>query len=471
MHSRWIWLAVVWLGGLLPRVEAQPERFELGQRLRLFERAWDQQPDALARQRAITPLLSATQMFFSLQLGKAGQALDNARFALRSAEQPPFAVLWAESLYLRPRTRLLDASAKTLRVEVRPFYPLTGEAPAGAKLRARVGQANPVEVALGQLPQTIEVPLEGNTIDTGADLPLHYEVLLEGKAVAGNTMTISLVPNLAKRLNALREAVQQLPTPATTIEQATLRTHVTWLTQLEEESTFETNLPAAWLLREAEACVQPAAPVFTAKKPGDFWMTLPTGAAPSIVRLYVPDKLDPMTPTPLVVALHGAGGSENLFFEGYGDGITKKMCVERGWLMVAPRAALFGGANVPAIIDELAKRYPIDRERVLVVGHSMGAAQSIALAQRFPKTFRAVAALGGGGTIRDKAAVKGRPFFVGVGTQDFALRGAKALVQALREAGANPVEFKEYPSIEHMLIVREAIPEVFRFFEKCIAPK
>src|SRR5436305_9963835 len=38
---------------LTPGVHAQPERYELGQRLRAFENAWGKQADADARKRAV----------------------------------------------------------------------------------------------------------------------------------------------------------------------------------------------------------------------------------------------------------------------------------------------------------------------------------------------------------------------------------------------------------------------------------
>ena len=45
-----------------------------------------------------------------------------------------------------------------------------------------------------------------------------------------------------------------------------------------------------------------------------------------------------------------------------------------------------------------------------------------------------MAALGGGGRVTKPDAVKGVPFFVGCGKQDFALASAKALHQALEQA-------------------------------------
>lgn len=40
------------------------------------------------------------------------------------------------------------------------------------------------------------------------------------------------------------------------------------------------------------------------------------------IRILVPRGLDINKPVPIVFALHGAGGTENLFFDGYGNGVT-----------------------------------------------------------------------------------------------------------------------------------------------------
>src|SRR5205814_1911300 len=152
-------------------------------------------------------------------------------------------------------------------------------------------------------------------------------------------------------------------------------------------------------------------------------------------------------PVPVVVAMHGAGGSENMFFDTYGDGATVRMCKERGWMLVGTRAGgiLDGAPPVGAIVDELAKRYPIDRRRVYVIGHSMGAAHALEAVQKYPGSFAAVAALGGGASVRQAAAVKDLPVFIACGSEDFALSAAKNLARTLEKAGAKAT-FKEYPA-------------------------
>jgi predicted peptidase len=121
-------------------------------------------------------------------------------------------------------------------------------------------------------------------------------------------------------------------------------------------------------------------------------------------------------------------------------------------------------------IAELAKVFPeIDTNQVFVVGHSMGAAEAIREANATPGKFAALAALGGGGSpkpAKDQAeAFKKLPFYVGVGENDFGTAQAEALSKSLKKQGAENITFKRYPGIEHMIIVQEALPEVFQFFE------
>jgi predicted peptidase len=183
-------------------------------------------------------------------------------------------------------------------------------------------------------------------------------------------------------------------------------------------------------------------------------------------RIFVPEAAAKGEPLPIVVALHGAGGSENMFFESYGHGAIVERCRERGWLLVAPRSSAFVGAPVSEVVEALAQLYPVDLKRVMLVGHSMGAGQAVAAASRDPRAYAAVAALGGGGSFRPWPTLKPLPFFVGIGSEDFSLRAAKDLAENLKKADVATVTYREYPTIEHLMIVQVALPDVFRFFDE-----
>lgn len=83
-----------------------------------------------------------------------------------------------------------------------------------------------------------------------------------------------------------------------------------------------------------------------------------------------------------------------------------------------------------------------------------------------PEKFAAVATLGGGQAIKTPVeALKKLPFFVGAGTEDFGLRGAKALNESLQQAEVKKTIFREYAGIEPLTIVQVALKDVFTFFD------
>jgi predicted esterase len=451
------------------RVAAQVERYDLGRRLRALERAWDDQPDAAARKRALPVIQRAVPLFFAGRAAEAAATLDQSRFLLRSADEPPPAVRWAESLVVRPADRLRDP-AKPLAVTLLAGYDSKADPPAGAVVRLSLRDSGPspldtIDVQLGKHPVTTFLtpnqPPEG-------DHTLRAEVDVGDKVLATYVQTVSVAPQLHERLARLQAAAKAEGEPST--DRAALRSLTDLLDRLAQRHILETDYPAARLLAEAEALAKAVAAnerFYGPQRPGEFWLTLPIEGRAAPVRVFVPEAVKAGKPVPLVVALHGAGGTENLFFDAYGNGKVVRLAKERGWMVVATRAGgLFGGAPpVPGVIDALARLYPVDRSRVYVVGHSMGAAQAVTQAQQAPGRLAAVALLGGGGNVRTPAAVKDLPIFIGCGRADFALGGAKSLAQALEKAGATRVTFKEYPDVEHLLIVQEALPDVFDFFE------
>ncbi len=432
---------------------AQAERYELGRRLKRFEEAWEKQPDPAARKRAAAILPDITPMFFSLRFGDAGKTLDRARHLLAGAEEPSAATQWLESLYAVPE-KVLYTNEKEVVVIVKPFYAIKGDPPAGATAISEWRNEKPVAVPLAKFPARIAFQLN-STEKKNSFGKLLFTVTQNDKFISQTTQYVTWSVDLPERIETYRKFAKQSPS---TIESATLKDRAESLEELAEGTIPENDVLAASLISMADRIVSTPA-YFRRGNPGQFLLSVPLEKGKTQpLRLFVPKSLDAKKPVPIVVALHGAGGSENLFFEGYGAGHIVKECEKRGWLLVAPRSPLGFGGGPPAkaILDALGERYPIDRSKVFVVGHSMGAAQTVALCQENPGLFAGAAALGGGGGRVKQAAFAKLPFFIGVGDKDFALPGAKALAKALPDA-----TFKEYAGLEHMLIVREALPDVF----------
>jgi pimeloyl-ACP methyl ester carboxylesterase len=239
---------------------------------------------------------------------------------------------------------------------------------------------------------------------------------------------------------------------------------------------FEIDLPWNKLLGEFEQIIEslerqePNDESFAAwiKQPGWKWMQLSQGRSTQVVRIEVPllDIKDSSSKLPVLIALHGAGGSENMFFQTYGAGRLVELGKARRWIVVSPRQTLTGlNLDVPEMVQALSEHLPVDSSRVMVVGHSMGAAQAMAQVSKHPESVTMLAALGGGGNVRDSEAIRKVPFYVAAGERDFGKPRAKSLRQQLERIGC-PVEYREYPNVEHMVIVQAALDDVFAFFDK-----
>lgn len=198
--------------------------------------------------------------------------------------------------------------------------------------------------------------------------------------------------------------------------------------------------------------------------------------------VYKPDTIEEGRRYPLVLYLHGSCAT----------------CVSYGFMMrepalrflreeqrqpsfiVAPIGAAGGWAGparrdaVFEIVDGLLDEFPIDRQRVYVMGFSMGGTGTWAYLQARPGFFAAAnpQAIGGGDV--DAELVKNTPIWTMIGTDDTASRVEQLTANVARiraangdprgalvsETGVNP-RFTLFPSANHMGVQEPpALPEV-----------
>ncbi|NOT62010.1 MAG: alpha/beta fold hydrolase [Acidobacteria bacterium] len=462
---------------VLGNASVQADRYELGQRQRAAEAAWDAQPQPEKRLDAIVHLNRAVKALFSLNLAEAGRSLDEARFTL-SEPLTPFA-LWAESACFVPSTRLLDAAEAELAFAVRTLYEAkSGIQPRDARLKITVlrdgkatGKAQ--EFPLPTLPINSTLSLKG--LGEG-DYTLRLEFKLNTQTLTVSEQTLSLINRPAARITQLQQLANLSKTPTTDSE--TARALGAMLFLMWQRQLPETNLPFARLLAEAELAANLSrinsvhgGAYYGLRRPGQYWLTLATASGAVATRVQAPESVKASQPLPLVIALHGAGGSENSVFDGYGRGAMAELCAQRGWLLVAPRGTMgFTPLRTAEIIDAVDKLYPVDRYRVFLVGHSLGATQAIASVQAAPLRYAGVAALGSGGSVIGGIGVENMSFFIGVGTEDFiAYQNARKLAYDLKRANVKTVRLREYREIEHLMIVPTALPDVFAYFDDLAA--
>lgn len=154
---------------------------------------------------------------------------------------------------------------------------------------------------------------------------------------------------------------------------------------------------AAEVTREVTALERGANPY--AGRRGDVWRVLRgEGGVLVPVRVVVPDSRRPLG---VLVALHGAGGDENMFVDAYGAGVTARMAAEAQLVLVSPATTAFSRspATLDSLLAVLGREHRIDATRVYLLGHSMGAGAAAKLAGERPQVVRAAACLAGGAPV------------------------------------------------------------------------
>jgi predicted esterase len=176
------------------------------------------------------------------------------------------------------------------------------------------------------------------------------------------------------------------------------------------------------------------------------------------VRLLAPPSaVRPGVRAPLIVALHGAGGDENMFVDAYGAGVITRLADSLGALVVSPLANGFTAAAFDSVVAVVQREYSVDSTRLYVVGHSMGAGITAMLANTRGARLAAVAAVAGGAPI---TAVDAPPALFIAGGVDPVIPAARvqAAADATRAAGRT-MEYRVLPSEGHTLIVGRVLPD------------
>jgi predicted peptidase len=193
-------------------------------------------------------------------------------------------------------------------------------------------------------------------------------------------------------------------------------------------------------------------------------------------RLFVPEGAGPEHPLPLIVWLHGASGvgtdNRAQISEG-GNEVGSRLWVRPDIqakypaFVIAPQAPpteVWGspgsaklstfGQLVIDLIDQLARDYSIDRDRVYVLGQSRGGIGVWDLISKRPEIFAAAVTLCAQGDPRRVAAARGVKVWVFHGAKDtMPVSNAREMVAALTAAGGT-VKYTEYPDLGHEIWTR-----------------
>ncbi len=191
---------------------------------------------------------------------------------------------------------------------------------------------------------------------------------------------------------------------------------------------------------------------------------------------YESDKKD----WPLLMFLHGAGES--------GDNLAKvklhgppKLIENKKrdfpCIVESPQSARMGW-NVDlltALLDDIAAKYRVDKDRIYLTGLSMGGFGTWSLAAAHPERFAAIVPICGGGNPADAAKLKNLPIWVFHGAKDPVVppERSESMVKAIKAAGGN-VKLTVYPDAGHdAWTATYENPELYRwlFAQKRGAPQ
>lgn len=405
------------------------DRFALSERVKRVEVAWENAPPA-TRKKAVSNLTTATMSFFAGGGDRAAQSLDRA-------------VATLEGRALRP------ADAITVRA-LRPFYePL---APLTLKLDWAYRPASvlpvPIKVAGKATQITPGTPLT-ITIDPASanpDLRQNPEVGYLVPVTIGNDPRlayVSFVRHYAQRLGSMAKSGD----PFVSYVGSRLEAYQ------KNPETLETDLPLIQALFGAEAINEGRRTI------ADQDQIYLNRHADTVFRAVFPRSLRGRTggKATVVIALHGAGGSENMFFEAYGRGAAVEEALSRGWVFVGART----GEN--AINDVLAWLRSVRKLNVgqlFLIGHSMGAGLVLNAESAVAPAAAAAFAPPGG---RPNPKV---PTFLAVGKQEIPMIRSACAEMANSESNRADFVFKEYDPAEHMMVVGEGMGDAYRFFDR-----
>jgi len=406
-------------------------KYEVGERAKGLDQAWLATQDHARRSAALPKITSAISAYMSNRFSDACQMFDEATATLegRAPSSEDAVCLRFEPPFAEPR-----AAAKLLITWA--YVPKSA-----TPVRLTVGQKSVVSAPGRTL--TIEVHPEQLNPDILQNPEVGYLMPVQVGAEQRDVY-LSIIKHPRERLAALQNT--KVPEARTLVE--FLDKAFTKPDDLPGDYPLIQYLFTAELLDEGRMKIERADSLPLAKAGNTYFRAVfPKTTGKGIN---------------LVIALHGAGGTENMFFDSYGSGVAVKEALKRGWGFVAPRSS---ATAVQDVLDWVRTRRKQHVDHVFVIGHSMGAGFALQAAEVKPRPT-AIAAFAP--ALQSLPSNLGEtPVFFAVGKQDLLDGIARDLYSQV--SNRKNSEFLELDPCEHLMVVADAVPAAFRFFDARVA--
>ncbi len=368
-----------------------------------------------------------------------------------------------------------------LRKRVAPQAP--GGTPAPAEMPARdLGTFDAVSRDLRESPFVMELDMAA--ADDGSYV-IDTEVFDGATSIGKTSLGVVLQKGLDARLHALEAGAAKLPEAA--------RADVLYPSDFIRNvnrgrvgiGTF--NLTADVAAAEAVLATAKTGKDAFKGRTGDMERHYPLAGAKEIMpyRVYVPKAYSDAKPMPLVIALHGLGGTEDGFFDQY-QKLPVQLAEQHGFLMVGilgyrsdgfygsqimgagdvatRRRAEYSEKDVMEVLRLMKANYKVDESRIYLLGHSMGAIGAWYLGAAHPEIWAAIVPFAGMGSPGTVDKMKGIPQFVVHGDADNTVNvsGSRTMVAAMKKAGMD-VTYIEVPGGSHTDVVVPNLAKAFDF--------
>jgi predicted esterase len=111
------------------------------------------------------------------------------------------------------------------------------------------------------------------------------------------------------------------------------------------------------------------------------------------------------------------------------------------------------------------KEFNVDKNRIYLMGHSMGGMGAMYIGEKNAPMWAAVAGLAGFGSPDPKGKLKDTPIYFTAGSNDSLGSSGRTIAERLKAEGMD-CEWKEVPGLDHGGIIAGAMPDVFKFFNE-----
>lgn len=410
----------------------QPGRFEMAERFRQLDVAWLTTPNKSKRTDAVPKITTAISSFFLNRAVDACRHLDEATAALEGRSLRP-----EDALSFRFQPPVVEPG-ETAHLIVSWAYPADSAIPIQVVAGTRVGTIEPGKTL------TLDLDTPGLNPESARDPEAGILVPIQAGEVRESAF-LSIIKSFTKRLEGLRSSKNAVARDlAEAIDLA-----------LKRESELDVPLIQYLFMGEQIASGQ--------KQISDFEQVPYAKSGQTVLRAAIPKGVK--SEATVVIAIHGAGGSENMFFEVFGRGMAMQEAMKRGWVFISPRAS---GTCVQDSLDWLRNVRGLKPDRLFMIGHSMGALFAVGTGKLTPKP--AAVALFAPAVTNVPQDLDGVPIFMAVGKQETTMMRSfvDKLQKELRSRRGSVL--KEYDPAEHLMVVPNGTKDAFTFFDQVRRP-